>query len=204
MDKEGWVGLQDVKHETYNHLKADSWCVCCLLVAERRKWRFQPDKICTVHSFCHVWFLGLWAICWTMSLTWWISWHLPSRVMKTFVFAWWHVHLCEDYQTRLNVSFIVQPSWINYPLIRCWFEHKQSWKMIEESLAVVVLWTTWDEMRKLLIRDPCGSISCHCCNGPNHFAKDSTPEGGHPGYNVTSVAQWAIYPALVQGSKLRE
>ena len=43
---------------------------------------------------------------------------------------------------------------------------------MEEHLAVAEIQTSQDEMRKLLSRDPHGSISCHYCNGPNHFEKN--------------------------------
>ena len=70
-------------------------------------------------------------------------------------------------------------------------------EVMEEGLAVAVVRTTQN--------DPCGSISCHRCKGPNHFTKDCTPKGRNSRYDVTSAMQWAIYPAIVretsQGNK---
>ena len=44
---------------------------------------------------------------------------------------------------------------------------------MEEGMVVAAVRTTPDETREL----PCGPISCHRCNSPNHFAKDCAPEG---------------------------
>ena len=49
-------------------------------------------------------------------------------------------------------------------------------KVMEQAIAVVAIQTTWNETRKL----QCGLISCHHCNGPNHFAKEHNNERRKP------------------------
>ena len=172
MDAEGWVGLQAGSNETsgaHKPLSTNS--------LRKKKRGLQSDKICIVYTFCHKWFLSLWAICWTMSLSWRIAWCLPGGVMKTLV-------LFGGMNDSGMACAFVQglPNWVkrlfhtltqtdNLSINQLLADVRAITKdevMEEESMVVAVVRTTWDETRKF----QCGPTSCHCCNSPNHFAKD--------------------------------
>ena len=85
---------------------------------------------------------------------------------------------------------------MNYLSTNYWLEVMKD-KIMEEGLAVAVVRTTPNEIKKLPTGNSCGSISHHHYNGPNHFVKDHAQEGGNPRYDVTSATWWAVYPIIV-------
>ena len=48
---------------------------------------------------------------------------------------------------------------------------------IEAGLAVAAVQATWDETKLPDSGDLYDFITCHCCNGPNHFMKDCKRPG---------------------------